>query len=111
MLREMLEEFRDREENRCVVFFDRAMFFDAEYARVYRLVDIVSAEMAFRDEFLPESDSAVAVDAGTFEEPVFFDVIPAYFVGAFDAARGDCGAIVALDAVSCCEGVERRDTY
>jgi hypothetical protein len=82
----MLEEFCDGEEDSRIVFFDGPMLFDAEYAGVDWFVDIVGAEMAFGDKFLTEADPAVAVDAGAFEESVFFDVVPAYFVGAFHAS-------------------------
>lgn len=85
MFGEVLEEFRNGEEDCGVVLFDCAVFLDAEYAAVHRLVDVVGAQMAFGDELLTEADPAVAVDAGSIEEAVFFDVVPAYFVRAFEA--------------------------
>jgi hypothetical protein len=36
--------------------------------------------MAFRDEFLPETNPAVAVYTGRVESFVFFDVVPTDFV-------------------------------
>ena len=62
------------------MLFDCAVFLDAEYAGVHWLVDGIGTEMAFGDELLPETDSAVAVDACSIEETILFDLVPAYFV-------------------------------
>lgn len=62
------------------------MFLDAEDAGVHCFVDGVGSDVAFGDEALAEADPVVAVDAESVHGPVFFDVVPAYFVGAFDTA-------------------------
>lgn len=90
----------DGEEDRGVVVFDGAVLVDAEDAGVVRGFDRVGAKMAFGDELLPPAHSRVAVNAGAVEHTVFFYVVPAYFVRAFDAARGDGCTIVALGDVS-----------
>jgi hypothetical protein len=83
-----------REENRRIVFFDGLVFLNAEDARIARLLNRLRLDMAFRNEPLSKANPAISINATAIQEPIFFDIIPANFVRAFDASCRDRSTIM-----------------